>query len=179
MQIKTHDKRVTFNYSTQNILKASIDRVKAKEHGATILIPHVCNNVNAFGAGFAKAVAEEFPIVKESFHLLAKPVLGKNQVVPVLKDKQYEHELIFINMIAQNGLLNIKNPRPLNYGALVFCMSEVRSLVKLLKNKSDTSKIEIHTPKFGSGLSGGNWDFISDLIDDIWYDLTVYVYKFK
>lgn len=179
MQTKTQNKRSAFNYSTQDILKASIDRVKAKERGATILIPHVCNNVNAFGAGFAKAVAEEFPIVKESFHLLAKPILGKNQVVPVLKDKQYEHELIFINMIAQNGTVNIKNPRPLNYGALVFCMSEVKSLVKQLKNKSDTSKIEIHTPKFGSGLAGGNWDFISDLIDDIWSDLAVYVYKLK
>jgi hypothetical protein len=39
-----------------------------------------------------------------------------------------------------------------------------------------TEKVEIHCPKFGSGLAGGNWAFIEDLIEDIWgkYSVTVY-----
>ena len=42
-------------------------------------------------------------------------------------------------------------------------------------NKSEN--IEIHCPKFGSGLAGGNWNFISDLIDDVWgrYNVTVHI----
>jgi hypothetical protein len=42
-------------------------------------------------------------------------------------------------------------------------------------------KVEIHCPKFGSGLAGGNWDFISNLIEDIWskYHVTVYNYNKK
>jgi len=35
---------------------------------------------------------------------------------------------------------------------------------------------QIHAPLFGSGLAGGNWDFIEELINEIWdgYDITVW-----
>ena len=41
---------------------------------------------------------------------------------------------------------------------------------------NNQEKIEIHCPKFGSGLAGGNWEFIKDLIEDIWgrYFVTIY-----
>jgi len=42
-----------------------------------------------------------------------------------------------------------------------------------------TENVEIHCPKFGSGLSGGDWNFISDLIDDIWGKYTVFIYNYK
>ena len=46
------------------------------------------------------------------------------------------------------------------------------------KNSLSSDKIEIHCPKFGSGLAGGNWHFIENLIEDIWtaYFVTVYNY---
>jgi hypothetical protein len=78
-------------------------------------------------------------------------------------------------MIAQNRLLNSKNKRPLNYAALVYCMNQVRTFAKEFQTQHD-SKIEIHSPKFGSGLAGGNWNFISELINDVWYDSHVFVY---
>ena len=38
---------------------------------------------------------------------------------------------------------------------------------------------QIHAPKFGSGLAGGNLNFIADLIDDIWGNIETYIYHKK
>jgi hypothetical protein len=37
--------------------------------------------------------------------------------------------------------------------------------------------VQIHAPKFGCGLAGGNWNFIQDLITDIWKNIQVFVYQ--
>lgn len=160
-----------------NIFDTISNRITAGQNGATVIVPHVCNNINAFGAGFAGHVAQVYPEVKANFHMLGNQAkLGHSQFINVKTDKLYRHSIIFANMIAQNKLITKKNKRPLNYAALVYCMNQVRSYAKNLQSTSDSSRVEIHCPKFGSGLAGGNWSFISELINDIWYDVDVYVY---
>jgi hypothetical protein len=56
-------------------------------------------------------------------------------------------------------------------------MNQVRSYTKELQKNSENARVEIHSPKFGSGLAGGNWNFIEELIKDIWYDCEVFVYS--
>ena len=147
----------------------------AQNSGSTVVVPHVCNNIGLFGAGFAAAISKNFPIVSTNFELLGKKTkLGYVQYVSVFKDSFYGHEIIFANMIAQNGTINRSNPRPLNYEALFKCMLDVRNFI----HQSDKEKIEIHCPKFGSGLAGGNWIFINDLIRDIWKGISVTVYGY-
>lgn len=154
-------------------------RISGQNDGCSILMPHVCNNINLFGGGFAAAVANEFPIVKENFHLLGnQSKLGYVQYVGALKNKTHGHQLVFANMIAQNRIINQSNPRPLNYEALVKCMVDVRNYVNNFQKNNDT-KIEIHCPKFGSGLAGGNWSFIEQLIVDIWHNFTIFVYSYN
>ena len=162
----------------KNIFECAKNRLFAKENSSTIIIPHVCNNINAFGAGFASQVAEEFPSVKMNFHMLGNTAkLGHVQYVSVAKNSVHRHELIFANMIAQNKLLSQNNPRPLNYAALVYAMNDVRNHIQRIKqSNSEIDNIEIHAPKFGSGLAGGDWSFIMNLIDDIWNNIPVYVY---
>jgi len=156
-----------------NIFEVTKSLVWSKHLGSTIIIPHVCNNIGLFGAGFASAVSKSYPIVATNFELLGrKTKLGYVQYVSVMKDPEYLHELIFANMIAQNGTISQKNPRPLNYEALVKCMVEVRQYAQNL----DKEKIQIHCPKFGSGLAGGEWDFIEKLIEDIWSNYIPCVY---
>jgi hypothetical protein len=153
--------------------------VYAENNGSSVIVPHVCNNVNAFGAGFADAVSSRYPIVKQNYHLLGtnflKYNLGYVQYVEVLRDKTYNHKLIFANMISQNGLISEKNPRPLNYYALVKCMSSVSHYINV--NFDSDQKVQIHCPKFGCGLAGGNWNFIQDLIHDIWNKTDTFVYQ--
>lgn len=167
----------TFNLvKNTNLFDIASSRIKSEQNGASVIIPHVCNNVNAFGAGFAGQVAQLYPEVKANFHMLGSQAkLGHVQFINVRSDKKYGHSIIFANMIAQNKLISDKNKRPLNYAALVYCMNQVKSYSKHLQS-SDASRVEIHCPKFGSGLAGGNWNFISELINDIWYDMEVFVY---
>ena len=179
-------KKNKFFLSNDNIFYVAINRVLAKTNNATVFIPHVCNNIDGYGAGFAAQVSDKFPIAKQNYHMLGKPFLSKNlgysQIVKVLENKISKNALYIVNMIAQNGLISYKNPRPLNYGSLVKSMNNlnlyINSNTGFLKK---TETIEIHCHKFGSGLAGGNWNFISDLIDDIWghYHIVVYNYNNK
>lgn len=160
-----------------NIFDIIENRIKSEQNGASVVVPHVCNNINAFGAGFAGQVAQLYPEVKANFHMLGSQAkLGHVQFINVKSEKKYGHSIIFANMIAQNKLISDKNKRPLNYAALVYCMNQVRSYTKHLQSASDINRVELHCPKFGSGLAGGNWNFISDLITDIWHDMDVFVY---
>jgi hypothetical protein len=179
---KNTNKYPYINYiSNIDIFDAAHQRITAGSNGSTVIIPHVCNNVNAFGAGFAGAIAHRYPSVKENYHLLGNHMkLGHVQFISVKKDKTYDHEIIFANMIAQNGIIDsYKNPRPINYASLVQCMLSVKIHKQQLMLHKDTNNVEIHAPKFGSGLAGGNWDFISLLIQDIWSDTNISIYTLK
>lgn len=152
--------------------------VKAGNNGSSIIVPHVCNNVNTFGAGFAGAVSNHYPIVRENYYLLGSSFLKNNlgyvQYIDVYRDPIFGHRLIFANMIAQNGIISKQNTRPLNYLALAKSMVSVSKFVQ--QYFSNDSKVQIHAPKFGSGLAGGNWNFIEELIKDIWTNIPVHIY---
>jgi hypothetical protein len=177
---KTQPNNLMYNHN--NIFDMIESRIFAGNSGSTVFVPHVCNNIDLFGAGFAAQVADKYPTVKANYHMLGKNFLSKNngysQVVKVKEDIKHKHSLYFVNMIAQNGVRSQNNTRPLNYYWLVksmLCLSNFIDNNTGFSNK--TESIEIHCPKFGSGLAGGNWMFISDLIKDIWnkYSVSIYV----
>jgi hypothetical protein len=171
-------------YSNIPIINADLfdlieERIKSGNNGSSVIVPHVCNNIDLFGAGFAHAIAEYYPIVKENYHLLGKTFLKNNagyvQYVKTIEDKNYGHSLVFANMIAQNEIISKNNPRPLNYYSLCKAMHDISIFIKD-KFKTD-QKVEIHAPKFGCGLAGGNWNFVQELIRDIWKEHKIFIYQ--
>ena len=181
MRLRTQHNK--FMLSDNDLFESISNRITSGHLGSTVFVPHVCNNIDLFEAGFAAQVADRFPEVKANYHMLGKTFLksnlGHSQILKVQEDPKYKHKLYFVNMIAQNGIRNNNNIRPINYAALVRSMMGLSSFIHNntgFLNKSET--IEIHAPKFGSGLSGGNWNFISDLIDDIWSKYTVFIYNY-
>ena len=187
MATKIYNKQAnSYIYSDHEIFKTTKERVSAQNNGATVIIPHVCNNIDLFGAGFAAEISNHYPIVKENYHLLGKSFLksnlGYSQFVKVHENEKHKHKLLFVNMVAQNGIRSSSNTRPLNYFALAKCMASVSQyIVSNTGFIQKTENVEIHCPKFGSGLAGGNWNFISDLIEDIWgkFFVTVHRYDIK
>ena len=171
-------------YTNQDIFHNATQRILGGNNGATVFIPHVCNNLDMFGAGFAAQVADRYPSVKADYHMLGRNFLKNNfgyaQILKVNEDSKYKHKLYIVNMIAQNGIKNITNPRPLHYPALVRSMTQIAQFISAntgFLNK--TENVEIHAPKFGSGLAGGNWNFIHDLIVDTWGKFFVTIYNYK
>lgn len=167
-------------YTNNNIFNCISDIINTDNKSYKVLVPHVCNNVDVFGAGFASAVCESYPIVKENFNLLGKNAqLGYTQFVTATSNKKTDSKLIFCNMIAQNGIISKSNQRPINYAALVKCMIEIKKNIDTHRSNFDYTTVQIHAPKFGSGLAGGNWSFIEKLIEDIWYNIPTYIYILK
>jgi hypothetical protein len=97
--------------------------------------------------------------------------------VEVNRDSTFGHRLVFANMICQNGVIGHNNPRPLNYPALCKSMIGVKKYIMTHFDKDN--KVQIHAPKFGCGLAGGDWRFITNLIEDIWFDIPVFIYNYK
>lgn len=149
--------------------------------GCNVIVPHVCNNIGLFGAGFAAGVSNRYPVVRDNYQLLGskflKSNMGYSQLVDVTKSKVSGYKLVFANMIAQNGTIALNNPRPLNYYALSKSMANVAQYIQ--NNFDKDNPVQIHCPKFGCGLAGGDWNFIEELIKDIWGHLPVFVYVLK
>ena len=137
-----------------------------------VMIPHVVNNVGRMGSGFAKAAFTYFPAVREQYLAWGHPyILGDVQFVYM------NNKITFANMVGQSGTISVKNPRPVKYAALVKAMERVESVCE---SKDAEPPTQIVCPKFGAGLAGGNWDFIEELINEIWLarKIPVSVYYF-
>jgi O-acetyl-ADP-ribose deacetylase (regulator of RNase III) len=121
------------------------------------IVAHICNNVGAYGAGFAAAVASRWPEAKNAYvawHGRREPSsfgLGGAQLVRV------ESAVWVANMIAQDGLRAPGNPCPLKYFALEICLATVGLAAR-------HSNASIHMPRIGCGLAGGSWDRVEPLI---------------
>lgn len=180
-KINNHDQKFLL-INNSNIFDCIEKRTHTDHTGSTVIVPHVCNNIDLFDAGFAAQIAKNYPEVKANYHMLGKSFLknnlGHSQMIKVYEQPKYRHKLYIVNMIAQNGIKSPKNPRPLNYAALVKSMIQVSQFIHSSTGFFQKSEnVEIHAPKFGSGLSGGNWNFISDLINDIWGKYNVFIYN--
>lgn len=150
-----------------------------------IIIPHVVNDVGAWGAGFVLALSEKWPLAEHSYllwsaagypahlgqHLNLPPFqLGQVQFVDVTGPQQ---SIFVANMCAQTGLMSRRNQVPLVRPALANCMRKVREFA--LEHHA-----VIHAPRFGSGLAGGRWEDIEALIEKHWLSagIPVTIYDF-
>ena len=120
------------------------------------LVPHVVNCKGAFGAGFAYAIAKKYPYVKAEYaewlnrYDVPKEALGQVELSAT-------NTIVFAHMCAQT----LGGDRPLYYNHLASCMTKVARHAQILNR-------DIITVPFGSGLAGGNFEFIKELIHDCW-----------
>jgi hypothetical protein len=136
---------------------------KAAASGKTVFLPHVCNNAGVMGAGVAAALKAAFPGVDTEYSGRCAATDGN-----CLGGVDYvwvEKNLCICNMIAQDGFRGGIRP-PIRYGALTFCMYDVAD--EFLMRKADVKGII--APMFGSGLAGGDWGIIKQLIHEHWLD---------
>lgn len=144
-----------------------------------VMITHICNDVGGWGSGFVIPLAIHFPIAQQrylqwfqvgntiSLQGYQEFALGKTQIIRT-------NNIYISNMIAQRDIVSKINVKPIRYAALIHCMNYVADFCE----KND---VPIHAPKFGSGLAGGNWDFIEQLIIALWIDkgINVTIYELE
>lgn len=126
-----------------------------------IIIPHVCNNIGAFSAGFVVPLSKKWPSTKTEYRKLNKTEGLKLGWVQFLR---VEENVVVANMIAQDGIIGPKNPVPLKYDALEKCLETVADYIKENRRTGEWLCDEVIAPKFGSGLAGGDWSKIEAII---------------
>lgn len=127
-------------------------------NGPRIIAQIVNDKTPNWGAGFARAIRNKYPSVQKDFKewCLANPEnlsLGNTQLSVVSND------LFVLNMVAQHGYGESAKPR-IRYAALRNCLQQLK---KIAKEKAAS----VHMPHIGTGYAGGNWSFISELIDEV------------
>jgi len=141
------------------------------------IIPHCCNDVRVMGAGVALALKRKWAGV-EYYYLKGRMVLGD---ISYVNPNTELNNIMVVNMIGQHGCVSTDNTKPVKYWALAKAMlSIVKEVIPSIKEKTPDVTPVIHCPKFGSDLAGGNWDFILELIKEIWIEngIDVVVYEF-
>lgn len=129
-----------------------------RESKAKILIPHVCNDMGGWGSGFVLSVSRFSSLPEKIYREEDNLRLGTTQFV------RCHDNITVANMIAQRSTKSSANPKPIKYLSLAQAMSWVKSHCK-------TNGIKhICCPRFGSDLAGGNWEFIKELIQELWLD---------
>jgi len=173
------------NKGILRIIEGDVTNPQITTPNEIVVIPHMCNNLRVMEAGVALALRNKWGKVYNTYMEMAqrnnKLYLGeisKTTVEFILNTTKVK--IIVVNMIAQSGTVSQNNLIPIRYKALINCMVKVFDYIETIKSKT-SNPIVIHCPKFGSDLAGGNWNFILELIREIWLEngIDVVVYEFK
>lgn len=147
------------------------------------IIIHCCNSIGGWGSGFVLAISRKWEEPERQYRLWSKGFcsdipfehfsnppfkLGEVQFVKAEKD------IVVANMIGQEGVGFVNGIPPVRYDALDSCLKKVSEVA--LKYKAS-----VHSPRFGAGLAGGDWDKIEGLIIDnlCSKDIEVTVYDYE
>lgn len=116
------------------------------------IIAHICNDQNKWGSGFVVALSKRWKKPEKVYREKKFYRLGTVDYIDV------ENEIFVANMIAQHNTgIDYNGDIPLRYSALVDCLRDLDEMAEHLN-------ASVHMPKIGSGLSGGNWDVIEQII---------------
>jgi len=155
-----------------------------------MVIPHVVNDEGKWGSGFVLALSSEW---SEPEAVYRRDANNNELRLGRINGVRVEPNITVINMCAQHktgdsrlemlardaawynnhpdldGFDKIGTGRsrpPIRYGFLSKCMSQVGAFCRA----DAQSWASIHAPRFGSGLAGGNWDVIEQMILEHWVD---------
>lgn len=130
------------------------DATRPRGSGPRVIAHLVNNKTPNWGGAFARALRDEYPVAQEQFRAWADPAhlqLGSVHVAEV------DDDLAVATLVAQRGYGNAERPR-IRYDALRTCLHSLA--VSALEREA-----EVHMPRIGAGMAGGDWAVIAELID--------------
>lgn len=131
------------------------------------IIIHGCNAQGKMQSGFAKELRSRFPGAYDAY----MKEFNKNSSLKLGTNVIYYHSdnLVIVNAITQR-YYGRDGKKYVSYDAVDDCMRELNELLgldstvtQLLDNKPC---IDVHFPKLGADLGGGDWNVIEQIIDN-------------
>lgn len=143
------------------------DLIELAKQGRFGIIAHGCNCFNTMGAGIARQIAIAFPRAAIED---AKTKSGDKSKLGTVG-----WSCSFIN--GEGDYITIANcytqydpGRHFNYKAIRSCMREMKKYIAIDKatysRQGITYEPRIGLPKIGAGIAGGDWDKISEIIEE-------------
>lgn len=139
------------------------------------ILAHGCNAQGVMGSGFAKELRAKYPEVFDDYvkHLNYHK---KKQISPlgtcVYTIPYGEPDLLLASGITQE-YYGRDGSRYVDYDAMSKVFIDLNDIAKRYLYH------EVHMPKIGAGLGGGDWEIISDLIEARIQNVPVYVWELK
>lgn len=146
------------------------DAASPRGRGPVVIAQVVNDSAFTWGAGFSRALRYKWPAAQRSFRRWAEGDrrnlrLGRVHAGPV------DENLTVVSMVAQHGYGASPKPR-IRYAALKECLEQ---LGKVAADRGAT----VHMPKIGSGLAGGSWDIVRELVAEAVCDRGVKVIVYE
>lgn len=133
----------------------------------------ICHQVNCqgkMGSGVAKQIRDRWPEVYSNYaRVVNSKMLGKVQIL-YIEDANIPFQCV-VNMFAQE-YYGYNGDRYTGYDAFWNCLNE-------LKSKMPKGATVAFPYKIGCGLGGANWEIIEKMIDIVFKDYGVFLYKLE
>jgi O-acetyl-ADP-ribose deacetylase (regulator of RNase III) len=126
--------------------------------GNRIIVQLVNDKALTWGAGFAKNLRRKWPELQTKFTQWIEERRSEFRLGAVHLT-EIEPSLYLASLVAQHGYGLSPKPR-IRYRALTEALGKV-SKFALERNAS------VHMPRIGSGQSGGRWDIVSEIVDEV------------
>lgn len=139
------------------------------------VIVHICNDYGLWGRGFVLALSRRFgPGLREAYQAWAREARVQGRSTLPLGHIQRcaaADRIHVVNMIAQHGIQRPGGTPPIRYTAL-------HTALQTTATAYDVEDCDIHMPRIGCGLAGGDWALVEPLIQKtlVAYGFDVYVY---
>lgn len=135
------------------------------------IIPHCCNDVGRWGAGFVLALSRRWPQTKDLYvawyrsdpvllanesngvvEVSGRMALGESQIIRV------EPDIWVVNIVGQHGTgMGSGGRPPVRYDSL-------KKGLQAVARWANIHKASVHAPRLGAGLAGGHWGNIEAMI---------------
>jgi O-acetyl-ADP-ribose deacetylase (regulator of RNase III) len=126
--------------------------------GNRIIVQLVNDKALTWGAGFAKNLRRKWPESQTRFTQWVEERRSEFRLGAVHLT-EIEPSLYLASLVAQHGYGPSPKPR-IRYRALTEALEKV-SKFALERNAS------VHMPRIGSGQSGGRWEIVSEIVDEV------------
>jgi len=141
------------------------DLLKLAKEGHFDFIAHGCNCFCTMQAGIAKSIKEQYP---SAYLTDLRTEKGDIKKLGNYSETKINGSFTILNCYTQFHYDSTK--KPLDYEAFILCMRKINYKFSYFK---------IGLPLIGTGLAGGDWKRIKEIIQKELKDMDVTVVKFK
>lgn len=145
-----------------SVLRGDVFEGVSKGSGRRILL-HNCNNIGKWGKGFVLELSKVWKQPEEIFK-------GSTLHLGDVQKIEVDENIIVYNCVGQDGIYSKDGIPPIRYDAIRTCFE------KILENEPIC---DVYMPKIGTGLAGGKWNLIEQILLDtfVMKGFSVYVYE--